>query len=61
MVVHSETSTGVISRLPEIRQAMNSARHPALLIVDAISSLGCVDYRHDEWGRWITLPVHRRD
>lgn len=55
MVVHSETSTGVISRLPEIRQAMNSARHPALLIVDAISSLGCVDYRHDEWEVDVTI------
>jgi alanine-glyoxylate transaminase/serine-glyoxylate transaminase/serine-pyruvate transaminase len=50
MVVHNETSTGVASRLPEIRSAMDSARHPALLIVDTISSLGSVDFRHDEWG-----------
>jgi alanine-glyoxylate transaminase/serine-glyoxylate transaminase/serine-pyruvate transaminase len=49
-VVHSETSTGVISRLPEIRKAIDAARHPALFLVDAVSSLGCVEYRHDEWG-----------
>jgi alanine-glyoxylate transaminase/serine-glyoxylate transaminase/serine-pyruvate transaminase len=49
LVVHNETSTGVASRLPEIRQVMNARQHPALLMVDAISSLGCVDYRHDEW------------
>jgi alanine-glyoxylate transaminase/serine-glyoxylate transaminase/serine-pyruvate transaminase len=50
MVVHNETSTGVTSRIPEIRQAMNRARHPALLFVDTISSLASIDYRHDEWG-----------
>ncbi len=49
-VVHSETSTGVVSRIPEIRQAMDAAKHPALLLVDVVSSLACVDYRHDEWG-----------
>lgn len=49
MVVHNETSTGVTSQVAEIRQAMNRARHPALLIVDTISSLGSIDYRHDEW------------
>src|ERR1700692_547524 len=50
MAVHNETSTGVTSRIPEIRQAMNRARHPALLFVDTISSLASIDYRHDEWG-----------
>jgi len=50
MVVHNETSTGVTARIEEIRAAMNSANHPALLFVDTISSLGCMDYRHDEWG-----------
>lgn len=50
LVVHNETSTGVTSRVAEIRQAMNRARHPALLLVDTISSLGSIDYRHDEWG-----------
>jgi alanine-glyoxylate transaminase/serine-glyoxylate transaminase/serine-pyruvate transaminase len=49
-VVHSETSTGVVSRIPEIRQAIDAAQHPALLLVDTVSSLACVDYRHDEWG-----------
>jgi alanine-glyoxylate transaminase / serine-glyoxylate transaminase / serine-pyruvate transaminase len=48
-VVHNETSTGVASRVGEIRKAMDRARHPALLLVDTVSSLGCIDYRHDEW------------
>jgi alanine-glyoxylate transaminase / serine-glyoxylate transaminase / serine-pyruvate transaminase len=57
MVVHNETSTGVTSRIAEIRRAMDSAsaRHPALLMVDTISSLGCMDYRHDEWGVDVTV------
>jgi alanine-glyoxylate transaminase/serine-glyoxylate transaminase/serine-pyruvate transaminase len=49
MVVHNETSTGVTSRIGEIRRAIDQAGHPALLLVDAISSLGSIDYRHDEW------------
>jgi alanine-glyoxylate transaminase/serine-glyoxylate transaminase/serine-pyruvate transaminase len=49
MVVHNETSTGVTSRIKELRAAMNRARHPALLIVDTVSSLASIDYRHDEW------------
>jgi alanine-glyoxylate transaminase/serine-glyoxylate transaminase/serine-pyruvate transaminase len=49
IVVHNETSTGVTSCIPEIRRAMDQARHPALLMVDIISSLGSIDYRHDEW------------
>lgn len=53
-VVHNETSTGVLSSLPELRRAMDEAGHPALLLVDAISSLGSVDYRHDEWGVDVT-------
>jgi alanine-glyoxylate transaminase / serine-glyoxylate transaminase / serine-pyruvate transaminase len=55
MVVHNETSTGVTSRIPEIRCAMNNARHPALLIVDVISSLASMEYRHDEWGVDVTV------
>ena len=55
MVVHNETSTGVTSRIPEIRRAMNSAKHPALLLVDTISSLASIDYRHDEWGVDVTI------
>ncbi|MGY4287200.1 aspartate aminotransferase-like enzyme [Bradyrhizobium sp. LM2.7] len=49
MVVHNETSTGAISRIAEIRAAIDRTAHPALLMVDTISSLGSVDYRHDEW------------
>ena len=49
-VVHSETSTGVISDIAAVRKAIDAAGHPALLLVDTISGLGCADYRHDEWG-----------
>jgi alanine-glyoxylate transaminase/serine-glyoxylate transaminase/serine-pyruvate transaminase len=49
-IVHNETSTGVTSNVPAVRQAIDHARHPALLFVDTVSSLGCTDYRHDEWG-----------
>ncbi len=55
MVVHNETSTGVTSRISEIRRAMNNFHHPALLIVDTISSLGSTDYRHDEWEVDVTI------
>lgn len=49
-VVHNETSTGTRSWIEEIRKAMDSAGHPALLMVDAVSSIGAMDFRHDEWG-----------
>jgi alanine-glyoxylate transaminase/serine-glyoxylate transaminase/serine-pyruvate transaminase len=49
VVVHNETSTGVTSRIAEIRRTMNALRHPALLIVDTVSSLACMDFRQDEW------------
>ncbi|MCZ2823391.1 MULTISPECIES: pyridoxal-phosphate-dependent aminotransferase family protein [unclassified Modestobacter] len=55
MVVHNETSTGVTSRIPEVRKAIDAAEHPALLLVDTISSLGSIDYRHDEWGVDVTV------
>jgi alanine-glyoxylate transaminase/serine-glyoxylate transaminase/serine-pyruvate transaminase len=55
MVVHNETSTGATSRIAEIRQGMDRAQHPALLMVDTISSLGSMDYRHDEWGVDVTV------
>ena len=55
MVVHNETSTGVTSRIPDIRGAMNRVGHPALLMVDAISSLASIDYRHDEWEVDVTV------
>ncbi len=49
-VVHNETSTGVTSDIAAVRRAIDSARHPALLLVDTISGLASADYRHDEWG-----------
>ncbi len=55
VVVHNETSTGVTSRISELRDVMNLRRHPALLIVDAISSLGAMEYRHDEWHVDVTV------
>ena len=55
LVVHNETSTGVTSRIPELRRAMNQAHHPALFMVDTISSLGSIDYRHEEWGVDVTI------
>ena len=55
MVVHNETSTGVTSQVRAIRYALDRARHPALLMVDTISSLASIDYRHDEWGVDLTV------
>src|SRR5207245_7186420 len=54
-VVHNETSTGVTSRIAAIRKAIDAARHPALYMVDTISSLASIDYRHDEWGVDVTV------
>lgn len=54
-VVHNETSTGVTSRIDAVRRAINNARHPALFMVDTISSLASVDYRMDEWGVDVTI------
>jgi alanine-glyoxylate transaminase/serine-glyoxylate transaminase/serine-pyruvate transaminase len=54
-VVHNETSTGVTSRIGEVRKAIDAAKHPALLMVDTISSLASIDYRHDEWGVDVTV------
>ncbi len=54
-VVHNETSTGVTSRIADIRKAVDRAGHPALLMVDTISSLASMDYRHDEWGVDVTV------
>jgi len=55
VVVHNETSTGVASRLPDLRKAMDRARHPAMLFVDAVSSLASMPYRHDEWAVDVTV------
>ena len=55
IVVHNETSSGVTSRIPELRRVMNRLRHPALLLVDAVSSLGSIEYRMDEWEVDVTV------
>jgi alanine-glyoxylate transaminase/serine-glyoxylate transaminase/serine-pyruvate transaminase len=60
MVVHNETSTGVTSRIAEIRRAIDRARHPALFMVDTISSLGSIDYRHDAWGVDVTVGCSQK-
>jgi len=54
-VVHNETSTGVVSDIAAVRRAIDAASHPALLLVDTISSLASIDYRHDEWGVDVTV------
>src|SRR5947209_5357010 len=54
-VVHNETSTGVASRIADVRGAIDAAAHPALFMVDTISSLASIDYRHDEWGVDVTV------
>ena len=54
-VVHNETSTGVVTRIGEVRKAIDRAAHPALFMVDTISSLASIDYRHDEWGVDVTV------
>ena len=54
-IVHNETSTGVVSDIGAVRRAIDAARHPALLLVDTISSLGSIDYRHDAWGVDVTV------
>ncbi|HEY7386936.1 MAG TPA: aminotransferase class V-fold PLP-dependent enzyme [Bryobacteraceae bacterium] len=54
-VVHNETSTGITSRLAEVRKAIDRARHPALYLVDSISSLASIPYLHDEWGIDVTI------
>ena len=59
-VVHNETSTGVTSRIGEIRKAMDRTAHPALLMVDTISSLASIDYRHDEWGVDVTVACSQK-
>ena len=55
LVVHGETSTGITSRVAQVRQAIDKAAHPALLMVDTVSSLGTTDYRHEEWDVDVTI------
>ncbi len=59
-VVHNETSTGCLSRIAEIRKAIDRTGHPALFMVDTISSLGSVDFRHDEWGVDVTVGCSQK-
>ena len=59
-VVHNETSTGATSRIPLVREAMDRAGHEALLLVDTISSLGSIDYRHDEWRVDVTVSCSQK-
>jgi alanine-glyoxylate transaminase/serine-glyoxylate transaminase/serine-pyruvate transaminase len=59
-VVHNETSTGVASRVPEVRVAMDAAGSDALLLIDTISSLASLDYRHDEWGVDVTIGCSQK-
>ena len=54
-VVHNETSTGVTSDIPAVRRAIDNAKHPALLLVDTVSGLAAIDYRHDAWGVDVTV------
>jgi alanine-glyoxylate transaminase / serine-glyoxylate transaminase / serine-pyruvate transaminase len=54
-VVHNETSTGCTSDVAAVRHALDAAGHPALLMVDTISSLASIDYRHDAWGVDVTV------
>src|SRR5205814_6400899 len=55
LMVHNETSTGVTSSVARVRQALDEARHPALLLVDVVSSLASIDFRFDEWGVDVAL------
>ncbi|WP_108460975.1 pyridoxal-phosphate-dependent aminotransferase family protein [Devosia naphthalenivorans] len=60
MVVHNETSSGVVSPIKAIREAIDSEIHPALLLVDAISSLGSLNYEHDAWGADVTVTCSQK-
>ena len=59
-IVHNETSTGVTSQVAEVRRRMDTVSHPALLMVDTISSLASIDYRHDEWGVDVTVSCSQK-
>src|SRR2546422_9512921 len=59
-IVHNETSTGVASRIEQVRRSIDRAKHPALLIVDTISSLGSIDYRHDDWDVDVTIACSQK-
>ena len=60
LAVHTETSTGVTSRIPEVRAAIDNAGHPALFMVDAVSSLACSEYQHDAWKVDVTVSASQK-
>jgi alanine-glyoxylate transaminase/serine-glyoxylate transaminase/serine-pyruvate transaminase len=60
VVVHNETSTGATSDIHAVRRAIDAAAHPALLVVDAISSLGSIDVAHDAWGADVTVGASQK-
>lgn len=60
MMVHTETSTGVTARVADVRQAIDRTGHPALFMVDAVSSLGTTKYRHDDWGVDVTVCASQK-
>ncbi len=60
LIVHNETSTGVCSRIDRVRETLDRCDHPALLMVDAVSSLGSVEYRHQEWGVDVTVSASQK-
>jgi alanine-glyoxylate transaminase/serine-glyoxylate transaminase/serine-pyruvate transaminase len=59
-VVHNETSTGVVAPVAAVRAAIDRVGHPALLMIDAVSSLACLDYRHDAWGVDVTIASSQK-
>ena len=60
LIVHNETSTGVTNDVPSVRAALDRTGHPALLMVDAVSSLGAMELRHDEWGVDVTISASQK-
>ena len=60
LAVHTETSTGVTSRIPAVREAIDNAGHPALFMVDAVSSLACSEYRHSDWRVDVTVSASQK-
>jgi alanine-glyoxylate transaminase / serine-glyoxylate transaminase / serine-pyruvate transaminase len=61
LACHNETATGVTSDIAAVRNAMDAARHPALLYVDGVSSIGCIDFRMDDWRVDLAVCGPRRD
>jgi alanine-glyoxylate transaminase / serine-glyoxylate transaminase / serine-pyruvate transaminase len=59
-LVHNETSTGAMTRIVDARRAIDAAQHPALLLVDAVSTVGCMEYRHDEWGVDVSIAASQK-